>query len=302
LENSISGYSWHCRECYCCVFGGEEKLIDVMFFVFVGFILGAASYTAYGYVWQRRRGFSWLSLTSMLVSLVVDVAVSPLLNVPGAVPLVLRGLGSGYVLLSSFAFGVMVNFFVAKPLVYFSTYFSKASFMVGRGRTVSSGFWQRRAADVSQLRQPVKWKFRRLWLVVIALAILLPASFVFASLQYQATISTHGNIKAVGVQFYSDSAGLTATSQINWGTLEPGQTVNVTLYMKNTSNVPVTASMAVGNFVPASGSGYLACTWNYNGATISLGQLVPVTFTLVVATTVTGITAFSFDISVVGAG
>jgi hypothetical protein len=235
----------------------------------------------------------------MLLSLVIDVAASPLLNVPGAVPLVLRGLGSGYVLLSSFTFSVMVNFFVAKPLVYFSTYFSKASFMVGRGRTVTRGFWQRRAADVSQLRQPVKWKFRRLWLVVIALAIILPTSFVFASLQYQATISTHGNIKAVGVQFYSDSAGLTATSQINWGTLEPGQTVNVTLYMKSTSNVPVTVSMAVGNFVPASGSGYLACTWNYNGAVISPGQqLVPVVFTLVVATTVTGITSFSFDISV----
>jgi hypothetical protein len=274
-------------------------MIDVMFFVFVGLILGAASYTAYGYVWQQRqrRGFSWLSLISMLVSLVVDVAASPLLNVPGAVPLVLRGLGSGYVLLSSFAFGVMVNFFVAKPLVYFSTYFSKASFMVGRGRTVSSGFWQRRAADVSQLRKPVTRKFRQLWLVVIALAIILPASFVFASLQYQATINTHGNIMAIGVAFYSDSAGLSATSQINWGMLEPGQTVNVALYMKSTSNVPVSVSMAVGNFVPASGSGYLACTWNYSG-TINPGQLVPVTFTLVVATTVTGITSFSFDISV----
>ena len=272
-------------------------MLDVMFFVFLGFILGAASYTAYGYVWQQRqrRGFSWLSLVSMLLSLVVDVAASPLLNVPGAVPLVLRGLGSGYVLLSSFAFGVMVNFFVAKPLAYFS----KASFLVGRGRTVSSGFWQRRTADVSQLRKPVTWKFRRLWLVVIVLVILVPASFGFAILQYQATISTHGNIMAIGVQFYSDSSGLTATSQINWGTLAPGQTVNVTLYMKSTSNVPVSVSMAVGNFNPASGSGYLACTWNYNGAAISPGQqLVPVVFTLVVATTVTGITAFSFDVSV----
>jgi hypothetical protein len=236
----------------------------------------------------------------MLLSLVVDVAASPLLNVPGAVPLVLRGLGSGYMLLSSFAFGVMVNFFVAKPLVYFSTYFSKASFMVGRGRTAAAGFWQRRAADVSQLRQPVKWKFRRLWLVVVVLAILLPTSFVFASLQYQATISTHGNIMAVGVQFYSDSAGVSATSQINWGTLAPGQTVNATLYMKSTSNVPVTVSMAVGNFNPASGSGYLACTWNYSGATLSSGQMIPVVFTLQVASTITGIAAFSFDISVIG--
>ena len=65
------------------------------------------------------------------------------LNVPGAVPLVLFGLGSGYIALSSFAFGVMVNFFVAKPLTYFT---GKTSFKAGRGRT--AGFWGRRAADL----------------------------------------------------------------------------------------------------------------------------------------------------------
>jgi hypothetical protein len=270
-----------------------------MVLVFVGFILGAVSYTAYCYVWQRRGGseFRWLNLASLLLSLVIDVVASPLLNIPGAVPLVLRGLGSGYVLLSSFAFSIMVNFFVAKPIAYFS---HKTSFMVGRGRTVASGFWKRRAANVgSQLQKPVSWKFRRLWLVVIALAIFLPASFSLASLQYQATISTHGNIKAVGVAFYSDSSGVTLVSQINWGTIEPGQTVNVTLFMKSTSNVAVFVSMAVGNFNPPSGSNYMACTWNYSGV-LSPGQLVPVVFTLVVSNTITGITSFSFDISVVG--
>ncbi len=276
-------------------------MLDVMFFVFVGLILGAATYTTYSYVWrQRLKGFSWLSLTSMLVSLVIDVAASPLLNVPGAVPLVLRGLGSGYVLLSSFAFGVMVNFFVAKPLAYFSSYFSKASFMAGRGRTAtsSSSFWQRRAADVNQLRKPVSRKFRRFWIVVIVLAVLVPVAFVFAALQYQASINTQGTIMAIGVAFYSNSAGTTAVSQINWGTVAPGQTVDVTLYMESTSNVAASVSMAVGNFSPASGSSYLACTWNFNG-TINPGQLVPVVFALTVATTITGITSFSFSISVV---
>ena len=71
-------------------------MIDVMVLVFAGFILGAASYTAYSYFWQRRgrAEFRWLNLTSMLLSLVIVVAASPLLNIPGAVPLVLRGLGS----------------------------------------------------------------------------------------------------------------------------------------------------------------------------------------------------------------
>jgi hypothetical protein len=55
----------------------------------------------------------------------------------------------------------------------------------------------------------------------------------------------------------------------------------------------------VGNFNPASGSTYLACTWNCNGS-LSPGQVVPVVFTLVVSNTITGISAFSFDVSVVG--
>jgi hypothetical protein len=152
---------------------------------------------------------------------------------------------------------------------------------------------------LSKLQQPVTKKFRRLWLVVIVLVILIPASFALASLQYQATISTKGNIKAVGVQFYVDSAGSVATSQIDWGMLDPGQAVNVTLYCKSMSNVPVTLSVAVGNFNPASGSSYLACTWDYNGATLSIGQIIPIRFTLQVAATITGITAFSFDIGVV---
>ena len=272
-------------------------MIDVMFLAFASFILGAVCYTAYAYLWQQRckGGFSWLSLVSLLVSLTVDVAASPLLNVPGAVSLVLFGLGSGYIVLSSFAFGVMVNFFVAKPLAYFS---GKSSFMAGRGRT--AGFWGRRASDLTSLKQPVTRKFRRLWLVFIVLLIIVPAGYAFASLQFQATITTHGNIKAVGCAFYTDSAGVRATSQIDWGTLEPGQTANVTLYMKSLSNVPVTISMAVGNFSPASGGSYLACTWNYGGGVLNPGQLVAVTFTLSVASTITGITSFSFDIGVVG--
>jgi hypothetical protein len=282
----------------------ELRNLDVMLFVLLGFISGALSYTTYSYVWRLRRGerFSWLQLASMLLSVLIDVAVSPLLTVPGAVPLVLRGLSPAYVLLSSFTFGIMANFLVALPLNYYIAKAESAVRRVMRGSTATLGFWGRRTADVSRLQQPVTRKFRRLWLIVIAIVILIPASFVFASLQYQATISTTGNIKAVGVAFYVDSAGSTAISTINWGILSPGQNVNVTLYCKSTSNVPVTLSMAVGNFNPASGGTYLACTWNYNGSTLSVGAMIPIVFTLQVASTITGISTFSFDIGVISTG
>ena len=141
-------------------------MIDLMFYVGVGFVLGAVCFTAYDFRFQRgKAGFNWVCLLSFFVSLLVDFVASPLLNVPGSASLVLFGSGSGYVVLSSFAFGVMMNFFVAKPLAYFT---SKASvFNAGRGRTGSAGFWGRRAADVGSLKQPVTRKFRKLWVVLL---------------------------------------------------------------------------------------------------------------------------------------
>jgi hypothetical protein len=150
--------------------------------------------------------------------------------------------------------------------------------------------------------KPVTRKFRRLWLVVVVLAVLVPCGFVATALQFQASVNTSGNIKAVGISVYSDSLGTVVAMKVDWGMVAPGQTVTATLYLKSTSNVPVSVSFAVGNFVPASGQTYLACTWNYSGGVLNPGVLVPVTFTLTVASTVTGITAFSFDIGVVGSG
>lgn len=122
-------------------------MVDVMSLVFVGFILGATCFTAYDFHFQRvKAGFSYIRLLSLFLSLLIDVLAAPLLRVPGSPALMLFGLGSGYVLLSSFAFGVMVNFFVSKPLSYFS---GKSAFVAGRGRiSGSAGFWQRRAANV----------------------------------------------------------------------------------------------------------------------------------------------------------
>jgi hypothetical protein len=276
-------------------------MIDLMLLVGVGFVLGAACFTAYDFHFQRgKAGFNWVSLLSLFLSLLIDVLAAPLLRVPGSPALVLFGLGSGYVLISSFAFGVMVNFFVSSPLAYFS---GKSAFMAGRGRTSEvAGFWQRRAADVSQLKQPVTRKFRKLWLVLVVLAVLVPASFAVAAIQFSASIGTKGNIKAVGISVYSDPLGTVVATNVDWGMVEPGQKVNSTLYLKNTSNVPVFVNLAVGNFNPAVGQTYLACTWNYSGGNLNPGVIVGVTLTLNVASTITGISAFSFDLGITGSG
>jgi hypothetical protein len=276
-------------------------LIDVVFFMFLGFLCGATAYTGYSYFWRRRQGaeFRWVDLLALLVSLGVDFVFSPLLNVPGAVPAVLRGLGSGYVLLSSFGFALAVNFFVVKPLEYLDRVPQVA---VGRGHTRFGGFVRRRMADLRELPNPVSKKFKRFWIVAVILASIVPLGFVYAALQYTVTISTEGTIISREFSFYTDAACTSKTERLNWGELEPGGQVTRTLYMKSTLKEPVVASLAVGNFNPAAGEAYLALTWNYSGVPVGSGQVVPVVFTLSVASTVTGITAFSFDISVTATG
>ncbi len=277
-------------------------MIDVFFFVLTGFILGALSYSGYVYFWQRKDGkteFRWFNLFGLLLSLVVDFVASPLLNVPGAVPVVLRGIGSWYVLLSSFSFAVATTLLVSLPLSYFC---GRASVTAGRGRTGLVGYIQRRTADLSHLQNPVSKKSKRYWLIVVLLIVIIPVGFVYAAFQYQVTISSHGTIVSREFSFFSDAACTVKVSSIDWGQVGAGEQVSRSLFMKSTLSDSAVASLAVGNFAPASGSSYLACTWNYNGAAISPGQVVPVTFTLTVASTVTGISSFSFDIEVTATG
>jgi hypothetical protein len=281
-------------------------MINVIFFVFVGFLCGVLSFSGYNYFWRRRREgqaaeFRWADLLALLLSLVIDFAFSPLLNVPGAVSVVLRGLGSGYVFLSSLGFAFAVNFLVLKPLEYLD-HVSKVT--AGRGHTGFQGFVQRRMAVLSEVPKPVSKKTKRFWLVALTLAlVVVPGGFVYAAMQYTVTISSHGTVKAIGFGFYSDAACTSSVSDIDWGTVEPGHQYNHTYYLKNTvGNAAVTASLAVGNFNPAAGSAYLALTWNYSGSTLSPGQVVPVVLTLSVADTITGIAAFNFEISVMAKG
>jgi hypothetical protein len=278
-------------------------MIDVFSYVLMGSVLGALAYSGYVFYWQRREGgrveFKWYSMFGLLLSLVVDFVCVPVLNVPGAVPLVLHGLGSWYVFLSSFTFAVFSNLLLSLPLAYFC---SRASVNAGRGRTGFVGFVARRTADLGQMRNPVSKKSKRYWLLVGLLLALIPSGFVYAAFQYQLTISTHGVIISRDFNFFSDQACTNEVTVIDWGQAGAGDLVTMQLYMKSTLKDPVTASLAVGNFVPASGQAYLACTWNYNGAAVSSGQVVPVTFTLTVANTITGISSFGFDIQVNVAG
>jgi hypothetical protein len=63
-----------------------------------------------------------------------------------------------------------------------------------------------------------------------------------------------------------------------------------------------TLSKVAQNWNPSSASSYMTLNWNYAGQTLSVNQALQVRLTLVVSSTVSGITNFSFDIIITATG
>jgi len=84
--------------------------------------------------------------------------------------------------------------------------------------------------------------------------------------------------------------------------LEPGSDKTVTVYVRNEGNTVVTLSKVAQNWNPSTASSYMTLNWNYAGQTLSVNQLLQVKLTLVVSPSVSGITNFSFDITITATG
>jgi hypothetical protein len=121
-------------------------------------------------------------------------------------------------------------------------------------------------------------------------------------LQTSRTVPNGGSVKGVGVGIYWNSGCTNQTSSISWGILDPGSKKTVNVYVRNEGNTVVTLSKTTQNWVPTTASNYMSLNWNYANQTLSVNQVVQVSLTLVVSSTVTGIRNFSFDIMIVSTG
>lgn len=133
-------------------------------------------------------------------------------------------------------------------------------------------------------------------LVIYVLALSTVGS-VMSAMQTNETISNVGSVKGVGVGVYWDSACTNAVSSINWGILNPGSSKDETIYIRNEGNTTVTLAMTTSNWNPSNASDYITLNWNYNGQPFEVGEVIQVTLTLSVSSSIEGITSFSFDIT-----
>jgi len=119
------------------------------------------------------------------------------------------------------------------------------------------------------------------------------------------TVSIHGSGTIVeknpNLGAFADMEATTAITNIDWGTLSPGESSSTWFYLKNTGNVPLNVTMNITNWSPVIAGTYITITWDKpSQISILEGEVVEITITLTVHDNCIGITDFSQSIEIIG--
>jgi hypothetical protein len=123
-----------------------------------------------------------------------------------------------------------------------------------------------------------------------------------AAIQNRKTVPSSASIRGVGVGVYWNSACTNQTSSINWGMLDPGTSETMTIYIRNEGNTRITLSDTTQNWNPSAASSYVTMNWDYSGQTLNPNQVLTVSLTLSVSSTISNITSLTFDITITASG
>ena len=116
------------------------------------------------------------------------------------------------------------------------------------------------------------------------------------------TFSSTGTVKAINVEVFWDLGCTQPVSDMGWGLIEPGENVTNTVYLKNTGNAALTLNMSYANWNPASAGNYIVLSWNREGLYIDVDEVLAADILMSVSDTITGITGYSFEITILGEG
>ena len=136
-------------------------------------------------------------------------------------------------------------------------------------------------------------------ILIIALSAF-AAYIALALLSTSITVPNSATLRTVGLEAYWDEACTNKVTSIEWGSLEPGQTKSVQIYIKNTGNTPETFSFTTENWEPASASSYITVEWDYDGTQVQPENSISVIFTLYVSPSISDIESFTFDMIITG--
>jgi len=138
--------------------------------------------------------------------------------------------------------------------------------------------------------------------IVVGSFLFIISASILAQVLYTTTFSTYGNVITAGVGVYWDDECTNPVDSINWASVEPGGVKDRACYIRNEGNSAKVLSFETSNWNPSSAQNYMTLSWNYGGQFINPNDVVKVRFTLSVSNSITGITRYSFDITVIGSG
>jgi len=130
--------------------------------------------------------------------------------------------------------------------------------------------------------------------------ILSSSTIISASVLSTRSLSSGGTITSLNVEIYSNIECTQTCSNINWGTLSPGESTSQTIYIKNSSNKPIMLYMTIENWIPTSANTYMDLTWDKEGTILDPDQVTPSSLTLTTDSDTGSLTDFNFEIIITG--
>jgi len=117
-------------------------------------------------------------------------------------------------------------------------------------------------------------------------------------------------IKTIGVEAYWDPSCENKTETIDWDTIWPGSTKNITFYLRSVSNFEATLNLTTTNWNPANISDHMDLSWSYNETPLNPGEIIQVTLTLSASSSdsfiryliANDVKDFNFDIVIAASG
>jgi archaellum component FlaG (FlaF/FlaG flagellin family) len=126
------------------------------------------------------------------------------------------------------------------------------------------------------------------------------ADSIYGLLSTVFPIGATGRVVTINIGVYWEFECVKEVSSIDWQTLEPGGERIVSVYVKNTGDVPMTLELDTDNWGPQGAKSYIGLYWDYSGVTLQPGDVVQVRMTLMVSENIQGVSNFTFDILITG--
>jgi hypothetical protein len=109
-----------------------------------------------------------------------------------------------------------------------------------------------------------------------------------------------GQVSAVNVGVYLDSACTVNCSAITWGNINSGSAITKTVYIKNSGGTALVLKMATSTWNPKVSRSLIALSWNLDNYLLSAGETVPAILTLSAASNTGNLASFNFAIIITG--